>query len=205
MKLYLEPECSPRALQERRLDLKLLCSSTHVAVETSDVIISRAIVLIQDLDVELRRDRYVLDIPEFVPYGCKGIHLYGRSRQNISDKVWRMYCLAPDVHKLNAIVQICGEVRVAASNDIHLRETRRPNKLDLEVDISSSYLLVCECAGFGHGVTGIGIGLVQLVAYIPKRRHLAFWMLLEEYRSEKFGREIGPGQEANTTFIFSTP
>ena len=168
------------------------------------MIISRAVVLIQDFDVELRRDRYILDIPEFVPYGREGIHLYGRPRQNISDKVLRMSCLAPDVHKLNAIVQICDEVRVTAPNDIHLRETRRPNKLYREVDISGSHLLVCECPGLGHGITGIGVGLVQLLAYIPKRRHLAFWMLFEEYRTGKFGREIGPGQEADTTFIFST-
>lgn len=169
------------------------------------MIIRRAIVLIQDLDVELRRDRHVLDIPEFVPYGRKGIHLYSRPRQNISDKVWRMSRLAPDVHNLNAIVQICDEVGVTAPNDIHLWETKRSNKLYREVDIFDSHLLVCECPGFGHGIAGIGTDHGNMMAYIPKRRHLAFWMLPEEYRTGKFGRGIGPGQEAITTFIFSTP
>ena len=84
--------------------------------------------------------------------------------------------MAPDVHKLDATVQIRDEVRVAAANDIHLWETRRANKLYREVDIFDSYLLVCECPGFGHGVAGTGTCLVHVVTYITDHRHLAFWM-----------------------------
>lgn len=83
---YLEPEHSLRALQERGFDFKLLCAGVHIAVETANIIVSRAIVLIQDLDGKLRRNRNVLDTPYFIPDRRQGIYLYGRPSENILDR-----------------------------------------------------------------------------------------------------------------------
>lgn len=82
---YLEPEHSLRTLQERGFDFKLLCAGVHVAAETANIVVSRSIVLIQDLDGKLGRNRNVLDPPYFIPYGRQGIYLYGRPSENILD------------------------------------------------------------------------------------------------------------------------
>ena len=113
-----------------------------------------------------------------------------------------MSCFAaPDIHNLNATVQVCDEVRVAAANDIHLWETKRPNKLYREVDIFDSYLLVCECPGFGHSVAGIGTSLAHVVAYITNRRHPAFWRFIELGNS---GERLVLGRNQTRIVIFST-
>jgi hypothetical protein len=51
------------------LDFLFLGTRLDVRRELADVIVFRSIVLVQDLNSELGVTWYVLDPPEFVPYG----------------------------------------------------------------------------------------------------------------------------------------